>query len=1260
MRLPVQYHCATVGLLAQFGGGSVRYLVNAFGIPRIDAGAQGIHLLWSWPDVLPVSTGGYDIQRLPYKRAESRTQCETITLPVIERLEQAGEYPAPLGPLRLRTDVQFSPLPNGAYVKQSAATAAVAPFMASPTRAVFIQELTTPAGGISVQCPNAFIVIATARGKGVAMAAGSAGQTVELVAPAIDTIWIYVLVARMQSFTICAVNDVDDPGRWKDAPYLVRGLTLPIQQTDPALTTPAAEYAAATSRLIGGETLAESDFAQLTATLRTAAEAAQLGRSGERVVLTRHDPSQSFEELTLNQQLGALCIHPKIRRVLGFGWADHSDLVEGDTYIYRVTGRFDAADLTDTIYDFHLIPSSTVLPAAFSIGNLGVRTQLPASIVLDPVPSTSANNDASRRGLAITADGFDDSWLLPSFGVYTAIFDLPAPVTNIELDVGAHQTFHYAGGLPWGFGSTPLQPLPPGPRVQLTFATPISQLRLTGKGTLYALRIPAGGTGVVEVTADTPPIRYAAEALPLPPVTLSIANLQEPLATLTGTIDESTSVQPRPPEGFRLTWLPETTTTLPLWPTDIDGGPPLDAIAYVIDHRTVVWPSQYGAWEPIGSDDNLTVGSRDGAGADVTLSYGCDVAALFPEVRPRSSDAGLALHVSDIFGETDPATGETRPAQPYGSYHQYQIRSMDAVGRVSSTATPSNVERLEKHVPPPLPVGPQPEPAIESGTFDSPPGPRARAIVKGAVGLTSDDLTLLGTHQNAILLEWGWRPDQRDLDPETTEFRVYQTAPLDVIRATITSVTSAGSNWQLNVTTDLPLVASELKSQWITTNNYPFQIVDNGSGTSTTITVSPSVLQPALAPAPGSALFGRPLAPVHQRPAGWDERVAIVPLTADDTYRYVFYDVLELSLTQPRDAVWVGVSAADAQSYVADERTSGANANRPGNESAIATCTVAARFTGQPVFSVPPPLGDVPEMITDEPTGRQVLVTLDLRALLGGALPPGAPVAVARASADDITSALSTGGGSVFLTNPDGSRQTIVFPNPGDEAAVLATLTSASPQTLANQYLIFLAGASSDSAAIFTRISSDIDTVGPFTDRIPPKEGRYFYFVRAADALGHLSDGGAILPVCVRVPSVALGTRPVKRAQLATATSAALTVAVPADDATTTALLFVRLDPPGADPPAQNEAELLRVPNRRDLYPHDGLRLLLSDGTLLAPAVVKSLADGDVTVTGDGSRVATLTAPATQGEWATMWCYSLTADGMPSHPCGPFAIGVGA
>ena len=342
-------------------------------------------------------------------------------------------------------------------------------------------------------------------------------------------------------------------------------MTLPIHQADPTLGTPAAEYAAATARLVGGEKLTESAFVQLTATLRPAVAAAQLGRSGQRVVLTRHDASQSFEELTLNQQLGALCIHPKLRRALGFGWADRRGLVAGDTYVYRVTGRFEAADLTDRIYDFHLVPSSTVLPAAFSIGNLGVRTQLPASVVLEPAPASGANNGASRRGIRIDATAFDDSWLLPSFGEYSAVL-ISRAGNGSRTRRSRAPLVPLRGRLAVELGQHGAAAVAAGTACAADVHEPDRAVASHRNRHAHALRLPAGGSGVVTVAADTPPIRYAPEPLPLPPSTLSIANLQEPLATLTGTIDESTGVQPRPPAGFRLTWLPETVAGVPLWP----------------------------------------------------------------------------------------------------------------------------------------------------------------------------------------------------------------------------------------------------------------------------------------------------------------------------------------------------------------------------------------------------------------------------------------------------------------------------------------------------------------------------------------------------------------------------------------------------------------------------------------------------------------------------------------------------------------------
>ena len=47
-------------------------------------------------------------------------------------------------------------------------------------------------------------------------------------------------------------------------------------------------------------------------------------------------------------------------------------------------------------------------------------------------------------------------------------------------------------------------------------------------------------------------------------------------------------------------------------------------------------------------------------------------------------------------------------------------------------------------------------------------------------------------------------------------------------------------------------------------------------------------------------------------------------------------------------------------------------------------------------------------------------------------------------------------------------------------------------------------------------------------------------------------------------------------------------------------------------------------------------------------------------VEADGTRVVVLEASTTKGSWATLWCYALTRDGLPSYACGPFGTGVRA
>jgi len=1254
--------------------------MHAFAIPRTDPGAEGIEVLWTWPDTLPLSTQGYDVLRLDARDIRMREVCETIAAPEITTLRAKAEMTAALGPLRRRTDVKMGQVSAMAKALTDAHVGPLAPVLAQPFAAptgtvvsfasavnttieCYIQELTQPTDRATVApVARAALVIALANGKAVASGmSGASPTTINLVAAGIDTILVYTVAVT--SFTICAFYPVDvsaenDP--WSKATVVAKGLTLPIKECDPTLTTAALEYNTAHGRLVGNETLDTTRFHRMCETLRPPAAASGLGRNGARLSLNRSDTTQSFEEMPLDQQLAALVLHPRGRRVLGFGHHDRKGLMAGHSYLYRVVGHFDAADLNDTIYDVHRVPSGTVLPDTFCIGDVSFRFQTPVKVVLEPPPAAAALHGSSRRGIRIDTTGYDASWLLPSFGVWSALITLPVPVTKLTLEVAPGHHFSYAAGMPWAFGSPATVPLPPGPTVPLTFASPIQELRLSGVGTLYGLRLPGGATGTVTVHADTQPVVFGPQPLPAPPLVLLALNLQQPPATINGPIDESTPVPERNPVGFKLVWLPAPSGNVSAWPQDIDAGPPLDALAYAIEHRGVTLPSTYGPWEPINSDDNLTFGSRGTTPPSIRLEPGCDLNELFPQNRPRD-DAGLTLAYSDVFGEKDPTTGIVRPPQPLGSYHQYRIRAVDAAGRISGTETLSGVVRLEKHTPPPLPTGPQPPPGLDAnGHLLGPTGPRARAIVKGAAGLTPADIATLGAHQNAIILEWGWRQAERDLDATTAEFRVYVTRPADTVVATVTGVTSAAPHWNVAMTTVLPLVANELAGQWLNSGGYPFRIVSNTAGTAASVVVEQAVLKPLAQPQPGTVVFGRPLRPEHQRPSGWDQRAATYPLTAADTYRHVFYDLLTLDPNHPRDSIWVGVSAADSQAYVADERTTGTLANRPGNESGIVTCAVTARYQGQPVFSVPPPLGDVPEQVTEEPTGRQVLTTLDLTMLLSGALPAGATVVVERCGTDEVLSRLSVSGNSVVLALPDGTSHAVPFPNPTDLATVLATLNGPNPQTLANRYLLHALATAPDPEVFFTRPTADIVTVGPVIDRLPQKPGRFFYFVRATDAQGHLSSGGALLPLVVRVPSVADAAQPVRRTIAATPHSVSLTVAVPPDPDTTTVLLFAKLTPAGIMPVPQPGAELLRVPNRRDLYPSGGIRLRLPDGTLLSPAVVKSLGDADVTVEADGTRVATLTLAVPGGGWATLWSYAVTRDGQGSRPCGPFGQGVPA
>ena len=285
-------------------------------------------------------------------------------------------------------------------------------------------------------------------------------------------------------------------------------------------------------------------------------------------------------------------------------------------------------------------------------------------------------------------------------------------------------------------------------------------------------------------------------------------------------------------------------------------------------------------------------------------------------------------------------------------------------------------------------------------------------------------------------------------------------------------------------------------------------------------------------------------------------------------------------------------------------------------------------------------------------------MSLDGSALLRSAIATSLTVALDRCPLDAVMAITSLHGDDVVLRRADGTTQVVVFGNPDDETAVRAGLASDHPELLATRYFLYLAGIFDRPDELFTRTDGQLRLAGALTDQLAPKPGRYFYRVRAADPSGALSTGGAILPAVVRVPSTMPMPAPTRRA--ATVTGATLTVQIglEPEPELAWALLFSRLGDWGAPAPDPGGAQLLRTPNRRDLYPGGGVRLRLADGTILAPVALPVTgaatdADGLLDLAFD------VDLPAGGLRQVQYWCWALSRDGVPSRALGPYTLGVG-
>ena len=1046
----------------------------------------------------------------------------------------------------------------------------------------------------------------------------------------VDEVLLYTN-QRLTGLTVCVdvpQTPAAEAAEWANVRFLVKGLQMPLRALDPTLGSPADELTRARSRLIGTESIDAAVFAEVADTLN---EAVGVGAPSPMWCTTqrREQVEDAFVEIRPWPYALSLTTAAEWRRALGFGLLDKgSGLVPGEHYDYRVTGHFRRHDVEEQLLAFHTVPTGATLPATFHLGTVRLSGPAEHTVELFPAAPGAALSAVGRKGIRITPSN-------PS----SIGFDEPVKRVVLELEPQVAGPLQYSAktsdlliGLS---GSLFTNPVPAQPRVTLDFPEPVDTLRLVGTGFLYGMRILAPTSGnpdeVLDLSVIVPDVTYEPSAPPDPPIALGTTNLQQPIQPGE---PEITVKSPPHSMGFRLRWLPPTPVggMPPIWPPDLGGAPPFDVMGFLIERRHV---DANGPFGEIGRDALPTVffGNRGARGEAQALGFGADILKAYPEVVRPLPPVDPWLTIDDVLRSPSQPDGP-----PPGSTHQYRIFSIDAIGRLSATPTTGSIVRLEKRIAPPQPRGPAspPPPGVSR-----PAGVRARVLQSADPDLAVDDIALLGSSTNAIVLEWGWTDDERERDPFATEFRVYlQPLPPDAVHGTLHApAVLVGGLYEMACSLDQPIQADAMKGIYVTAGGYPFKVASNTAGTNITVRFEPSVLRPGRTPDAASFEFGRVLNGIELRPSAWHERTDVVPIGAGPPQPFVFRDRLDLDVQHPRARAWVGVSSADGQTYIADELGPAVlNGGRPGNESSIVALVAEARYLGRPTFDIPPPLPNVPEDVSPEPVGATVTVTRDLPTLLPDVvIPAGHLVTVDRFEMGMLAAALSRNpDGSFGVLFPDGTQSSYTLGNPSDQAALQAQIAAADPARIEGRFLMdLLLRFPSRFEGLWQLALPAPVAFGVVSDALPNKAERWLHRIRLVDPAGHVSLGGAIVPRVMRVASTRVPSPPEISLVNSETDTLALTARMRQVFDVQWLVLFTLVAPvtTAVDDLVRKPAQLLRVPDRRELYPREGMRLRLSDGLPLSTlgtagrrAAGRALGDGllDTPAYGDGRAVLTL------------------------------------
>ena len=1061
-------------------------------------------------------------------------------------------------------------------------------------------ELTRRHSLITVTAPHARAAFAGTADGSVVTGDVFSGPSATLRASDVAIIWV-VTDNPKDGMRIC--GDVAPEGRWTDEAPIVKNLQVPFAAVNTDVTSTADGRIVASTRAQPDAFVGDFDEVSRYA---NAALSRPAGTPAWSVVSERPgDGGNDWDVSPYGLAMATTLLAPW-RRGWGYSHLDNDGLTPGRSYDYRIVGTVRRRDREERMYDLHTVPRGYRLPLCFRWGSTIVWSDEPP--VVSTLVRTAGEPTTIRKGfktdrIVIALDTPSERLVLDALrgatidgkafrhGVAVGSVTVPTSERTL-LDFGTDADMVVIEG---SFALAGIVPLPIDPMLDLEEAVPISQ-------TIFD-------------------IDFAATSSPAIPGVISVTSLSDPARTASRGVHETN-------RGFAVSWEAPPAidpAAVPYLPGSATAPP--TEVAYYIVERT--W---HGLPFIAANGDGIHVSGRNAQTATDTPGWGFDVLRAFPTTDMTPSGHAEQVNAVEVFEADELA---------YGDEVTYRVSSVDVIGRRSAPRT-SAPTPLRKYVRPPTPTTP---PSASTPTPGEVPvaGVEVRLLQLDNDDLTPTQRTQAGG-QDVVTIGWGWGPNQRSIDPDVTEFRVYHHgSPLTSIDVTPNGASSAtGGGWSLPVHFSKPVATDEFAGMRVVLG-LAYQVVGHPAGTEVVLTLAASPVDPARAPSPQSFTLNR-TTQAELDSEHWDQRVMVVPRTPGsagvdgiEPYEVVIPATwIAVGESTTRQRVAYGVTAADAEPYVPDRRAAVETSPRPGNESTVAAAEVTARYYGRPDLTIAD-LADVPALRLTRHAGDDAHGSVRPADYLPPAFVSAPRMLLERLPASAVLPRVRIDATTIALVGSNGAASPWVL-----SAADAQALRDGHAAGLIPDRFLAHAASRLDGLDAAAEPLGVVSITTAFEDTLPNRASRWLYRLRAVDGASRPSAAGQVLAVVVHVPSPARAVSPTLMAL--TVDNGTATVRLDCSHAEGDAYVFVSAD----DSLGTTTASLATIRNRDDLAPVERLVVRDARGRRLPALPVSPGTDGI-------AEVSTSIAPG--AFVAHAWAIAVTSDGVPSRLVGPLNAG---